>query len=38
VPAFTAELKEDVGLSSALNSISIILSVVIMVTLLLILL
>lgn len=34
VPAFTSELKEDVGLSSAINSISIICSLVIMVTLL----
>ena len=31
-PAFTAELKEDVGLASAINSISIIISVVIIVT------
>lgn len=38
VPVFTAELKGDVGLSSAINSISIILSIVIIVTLLLILL
>ena len=34
VPAFTGELKGDVGLSSALNSISIICSIVIIVTLL----
>lgn len=34
VPAFTEKLREDVGLSSAINSISIICSVVIMVTLL----
>lgn len=33
VPAFTAELGEDVGLSSAVNSISIVISIVIMVTL-----
>ena len=32
VPAFTAELKEDVGLSSAINSMSIILSIICMVT------
>ncbi len=32
VPAFTAELKEDVGLSSAINSMSIILSILCMVT------
>ncbi len=38
VPAFTGELKEDVGLSSAINSISIICSLVIMVTLLTVLL
>ena len=31
VPAFTAELKEDVGLSSAINSMSIIISIVCMV-------
>ena len=34
VPGFTGELKGDVGLSSALNSISIIISIVIIVTLL----
>lgn len=34
VPAFTGELKGDVGLSSALNSISIVCSIVIIVTLL----
>lgn len=34
VPAFTGELKGDVGLSSAINSISIIISIVIIVTLL----
>ena len=34
VPAFTRELKEDVGLSSAINSIAIILSIVIIVVLL----
>ena len=34
VPPFTAELKEDVGLSSAINSISIICSIVLMVALL----
>ena len=33
-PAFTGELQEDVGLASALNSISIICSIVIIVTLL----
>lgn len=33
VPAFTEELKGDVGLSSAINSISIIISIVIMVAL-----
>ncbi len=35
VPGFTGDLGEDVGLSSALNSLSIICSIVIMVTLLL---
>lgn len=35
IPPFTAELKEDVGLSSAINSISIICSVVLMVSILL---
>lgn len=34
VPAFTAEMKADVGLSSAINSISILISIVIIVTLL----
>ena len=34
VPGFTGEIKGDVGLSSALNSISIIVSIVIIVTLL----
>ena len=34
VPPFTSELKGDVGLSSALNSISIVISIVITVTLL----
>ena len=34
VPGFTGELKGDVGLSSALNSITIIISIVIIVTLL----
>lgn len=34
VPAFTAEMKSDVGLSSAINSISILISIVIIVTLL----
>ena len=34
VPAFTAELKGDVGLSSAINSISIIISIIIIVSLL----
>lgn len=34
VPGFTSELKGDVGLSSAINSISLIISIVIMVTLL----
>ncbi|MBQ2786115.1 MAG: AEC family transporter [Oscillospiraceae bacterium] len=37
-PGFTADLGEDVGLSSAINSISIICSIVIIVTLLLIML
>lgn len=36
VPAFTGEMKEDVGLSSAINSISIICSVIFMVLLLII--
>jgi predicted permease len=34
VPAFTAEMKSDTGLSSAINSISIVISIVIIVTLL----
>ena len=34
VPIFTAELKEDVGLSSTINSIAIVISIVIIVTLL----
>ena len=34
VPGFTRELKSDVGLSSAINSISIVISIVIIVTLL----
>ena len=34
VPAFTEELREDVGLSSAINSVAIIISIVIIVTLL----
>ena len=34
VPVFTAELGEDAGLSSAINSMSIVISIVIMVTLL----
>lgn len=38
VPAFTAELKSDVGLSSAINSIAILISIVIIVALLLIML
>ena len=38
VPAFTEELKSDVGLSSAVNSISMVLSIVIIVALLLIML
>jgi len=38
VPIFTAELKGDVGLSSAINSISIIISIVIIVLLLIFLL
>ncbi len=33
VPPFTAELKEDVGLSSAINSISIVISILIIVVL-----
>lgn len=38
VPVFTAELKGDVGLSSAINSISILISIVVIVTLLLVML
>ena len=38
VPAFTEELKGDVGLSAALNSISIICSIVFMITILLLML
>ena len=38
VPGFTAELKEDTGLSSAIGSIAIVVSIVIIVTLLLIML
>jgi len=38
VPVFTAELKEDVGLSSAINSIAILLSIAIIVVLLLVML
>ena len=38
VPGFTAELKSDVGLSSAINSISIVISIVIIVALLLVML
>lgn len=34
IPAFTGDLGEDVGLSSAINSISIIISIVIIITLL----
>ena len=34
VPIFTAELEEDVGLSSTINSIAIVISIVIIVTLL----
>lgn len=34
VPAFTAELGSDVGLSSAINSVSIVISIVVIVTLL----
>ena len=37
-PGFTAELKEDVGLSSAITSISIVISIVIIVTLLVVML
>ena len=38
VPVFTADLKGDVGLSSAINSISILLSIAIIVTLLIVML
>ena len=38
VPVFTAELKGDVGLSSAVNSVSILLSITIIVTLLVVML
>ena len=38
VPGFTAELKGDVGLSSAMNSIAIVISIVITVVLLLVML
>ena len=38
VPVFTAELKGDVGLSSAANSIAIVISIVIIVALLLVML
>ena len=38
VPVFTAELKEDAGLSSAINSFAIIISIVLMVTMLLVML
>ena len=38
IPVFTAELKGDVGLSSAINSIAIIISIVIIVVLLLVML
>ena len=38
VPVFTAELKGDVGLSSAVNSVSIVISIVIIVALLLVML
>ena len=37
VPVFTAELKSDVGLSSAINSISIVISIIAIVTLLMVL-
>jgi len=37
IPVFTAELKEDAGLSSAINSIAIVISILVMVTLLLLL-
>ena len=38
IPVFTAELKEDVGLSSAINSVAIVISIVIIVTLLMVML
>ncbi len=38
VPIFTAELKEDVGLSSAINSVAILISIVIIVILLVVML
>ena len=38
VPAFTGEMKSDIGLSSAINSISIVCSIVIIVSLLMVLL
>jgi len=38
VPVFTAELKGDVGLSSAINSIAILISIVIIVVLLIVML
>ena len=38
VPVFTAELKSDVGLSSAINSIAIVISIVIIVALLMVML
>ena len=37
-PFYTAELKEDVGLASAINSISIVISIIIVVTLLIVML
>lgn len=38
IPVFTAELKGDVGLSAAINSVAIVISIVIIVTLLLVML
>ena len=38
VPVFTAELKSDVGLSSAINSVSILMSIAIIVALLVVML
>jgi len=38
VPVFTAELKEDAGLSSAINSFGIIISIILIVTMLLVML